>query len=90
MIDFGPVERMLRRLRAADEAEREGCRLWIEAVKRRLGLIEHGDDAAARMAQREQDHGLVQFSLTPEHPVAYASVPAGGFRNELPRRKREP
>ena len=56
MIDFGPVERMLRNLRAADDAEREGCRQWIEGVKRRLGLIGPDDHAAARMAQWEHDH----------------------------------
>jgi hypothetical protein len=36
--------------------EQAGRRDWIEAVKRRLGLIEHGDDVAARMAQWGQDH----------------------------------
>lgn len=60
MIDFGPVERMLRNLRAADDAEREGCRQWIDAVKRRLGLIGPDDDAAARMAQWEHDHLTVE------------------------------
>lgn len=55
VIDFGPVERMLRNLRAADCAEREGCRQWIEAVKRRLGIIEHGDSVTVRLAQWERD-----------------------------------
>lgn len=56
MIDFGPVERMLRPLRAADGAEREGSRGWIEGVKRRLGLVTLEDDAAARLRQWEHDH----------------------------------
>lgn len=36
-------------------AEREMRRCWVDAVKRRLGLIEPGDDKPRRLAQWEDD-----------------------------------
>ena len=47
--------RWIRDLIAAAEAEEADRRQWIEGVKRRLGIIEHGDSVTVRLAQWEQD-----------------------------------
>jgi hypothetical protein len=51
----------------AQDAARRDRELWLQGVKRRLGIIEHGDDHQIRIAQWLADHpgnpGLVPQPL---------------------------